>query len=72
MAENGEELIRKGCHNRRNKRTGLALLFDPKCGYQQRKEMEELTARRKGEWLAQLTLKGLTFMHGEERRGGLR
>ena len=37
MAENDEELLRKRISQQAKQRTGLALLFDPKCGDQQRK-----------------------------------
>ena len=37
MAENDEELLRKRMSQQTKQRTGLVLLFDPKCGDQQRK-----------------------------------
>ena len=37
MTENGKELLRKGMSQQTTQCTGLALLFEPKCGDQRRK-----------------------------------
>ena len=53
MAENAEELLRKGRSEQTKERTGLALLFDPKFGDQQRKRngRADIKATEENGWL---------------------
>ena len=65
----GKSCCIKGGHNRQNREQDWHCFLIPNVAINKGKEMEELTSRRRREWLAQLKLKGLTFMHREERRG---
>ena len=70
MAENGEELLRKRTSQQAKQRTGLALLFDPKCGDQRRKRngRADIKVTKRMASLTETQGPNVHALGGEERR----
>ena len=71
MAENDEELLRKRMSQQTKQRTGLVLLFDPKCGDQRRKRNGRADIKATNRMAGSTETQGphVHAWKGKERRG---